>query len=320
MEILRAAAFLIALGAAVGAVLSLGGAVSDRLDVFSHFVPIYLAAGTVALIARLVTRSDGAAVTLGPAGLAIVVSAALMAPDLIAATTRRPATATGETLKLIQLNLWEHNRDPAATAGWIEGQDADIVVLEEATGQGGRVAAALGALYPHRAAAAQPGRSSTLILSKAAMREGGELRATSGAQVSGAWASFGSGPSGFTVVGTHYTWPIPPGPQQAQSRGVTADLARFDRGSLIVAGDFNSTPWSFSLRRQDARFGLKRLTLALFTWPAAPFLRGLLYSPIPFLAIDHVYAGDSWQTVSVRRGPRLGSDHFPVVVVLRRAA
>ena len=38
---------------------------------------------------------------------------------------------------------------------------------------------------------------------------------------------------------------------------------------VIVAGDFNSTPWSFSLRRQDRWFGLERRTRALPSWPAA---------------------------------------------------
>jgi endonuclease/exonuclease/phosphatase (EEP) superfamily protein YafD len=37
---------------------------------------------------------------------------------------------------------------------------------------------------------------------------------------------------------------------------------------------------------------------------------------VPFLAIDHVYAGRDWATVKVERGPRVGSDHFPVVLTL----
>ena len=34
------------------------------------------------------------------------------------------------------------------------------------------------------------------------------------------------------------------------------------------------------------------------------------------LPIDHVYAGPGWRTVSVQRGPKLGSDHYPVIVTL----
>jgi hypothetical protein len=37
-------------------------------------------------------------------------------------------------------------------------------------------------------------------------------------------------------------------------------------------------------------------------------------APAPVMAIDHVFAGQGWPSVDVRRGPRLGSDHYPVVV------
>jgi endonuclease/exonuclease/phosphatase (EEP) superfamily protein YafD len=95
----------------------------------------------------------------------------------------------------------------------------------------------------------------------------------------------------------------------AHSRGAAA----FEARRLILTGDFNSAPWSFTLRRFDRRVGLRRRTRALATWPTRRFAM-----PFPFLAIDHVYAGSDWKTVSVRRGPRLGSDHFPVVVILER--
>ena len=79
----------------------------------------------------------------------------------------------------------------------------------------------------------------------------------------------------------------------------------------------NSTPWSFTLRRQDGRLGLERRTRALFSWPVAPTYGWT--PPFPLLAIDQVYAGSDWKTVSVKAGPKQGSDHLPVTVVLRRA-
>jgi endonuclease/exonuclease/phosphatase (EEP) superfamily protein YafD len=101
---------------------------------------------------------------------------------------------------------------------------------------------------------------------------------------------------------------------------VARRLDAFDRESLIVCGDFNSTPWSAALLRQDRLFRLERRTRALLTWPVQPYTRFRLTSPLPFLALDHIYAGPAWETVSVRAGPRLGSDHLPVVAVLRRRA
>ena len=90
----------------------------------------------------------------------------------------------------------------------------------------------------------------------------------------------------------------------------------YERKRLIIAGDFNSTPWSFTLRRQDEALGLVRRNQAMLSWPAMAFSRWNIHMPLPFLAIDHVYAGSDWVTLGAERGPALGSDHFPVVVTL----
>ena len=43
-------------------------------------------------------------------------------------------------------------------------------------------------------------------------------------------------------------------------------------------------------------------------------------APFAFAPIDQVFAGSAWRAVSVTRGPKLGSDHYPVVVVLARTS
>jgi endonuclease/exonuclease/phosphatase (EEP) superfamily protein YafD len=34
------------------------------------------------------------------------------------------------------------------------------------------------------------------------------------------------------------------------------------------------------------------------------------------LPIDHIYAGRAWRTVRLVRGPRVGSEHYPLVIDL----
>jgi len=315
MEFVRATAFLIAFASAGAALLSLGGAVSERLDVLTHFTPFYFAGGVLALVLVVASRAGITPTLL--AAVAIVVSGAIMAPEFLAAARRPSAATSGKPLKLIQFNLWARNTDPEGTARWIEGEDADIVVVEEAAGAGARVVQAIGGRYPYRTPCRVDFDCSTLILAKTPPTASGDLWGADGKGLSGAWATFGDGADAFTLVAAHFTWPFPAGPQRAQSRRLADFLNRFGKASLIVAGDFNSTPWSFALRRQDARFGLARLTRAIFTWPAARFTRWRLWSPMAFLPLDHVYAGGAWRAVSVARGPRLGSDHYPVVVVLK---
>src|SRR5690606_31941267 len=112
----------------------------------------------------------------------------------------------------------------------------------------------------------------------------------------------------FDVVGVHYAWPTT-SDQAGQGRALARVLDQLPRKRVILTGDFNSTPWSFARRREDALFGIERRTRALFSWPAAKFSRYRIQFPFPFLPIDHIYAGSDWRTVSIERGPALGSDH-----------
>jgi endonuclease/exonuclease/phosphatase (EEP) superfamily protein YafD len=118
-----------------------------------------------------------------------------------------------------------------------------------------------------------------------------------------------------------------PGPGRCSSR--PASGARYIRTlppqTTIVSGDLNSTPWSFALQGLERDMGLARVTHALPTFPAMAYQGdGLLgrAKEIPgvfaFAPIDHVFAGSAWKAVSVRRGPKTGSDHYPIIAVLAR--
>ncbi len=323
MDLLRAALFLLAATSATMALAGVGGAFSDRLDVLAHFTPFYFAGGLAALIvALMIGPGPGSKATIMFAALGLLVSASAMAPDIIAAMISPRATVAvgGQRLKIVQLNLWTRNSDPAGTADWIARQDADLVVIEEARGGGETIPARLAKLYPFGTRCIPNPECLTLILSKTPPVASGAFPSPDDDNLhAGAWARFGEGAFGYAVVAVHLTWPFPPGEQQAQMQNLATQTAQFDRRSLIVAGDFNSTPWSFTLRRLAARLGLVRRTHAVFSWPARTYGRRLRFmSPFPLLPIDHVLAGSAWRTVSVARGPRLGSDHFPIVVVLTR--
>lgn len=315
-DLFRALGLVLAALVAVAALAAQGGRFSDRLDVLTHFAPIWLAGGLAAALVWVTSGRMGRT-TPALALVAVLSSLTLMIPELTA-TTGEPAVAAGErTLKIVQFNLWGRNQDPVATSGWILATDPDIVVIEEGFDRSGGVARALANRYPHRTTCAEPAPCSTMILSKRRpTAEGGLSNAVSAARLSGAWATFGTAGGPFTLVAAHYTWPLPAGPQQQQTLRLARVLDQFPKDRLIVSGDFNSTPWSFSLRRQDRLFGLERRTRALPTWPAGDFSRLRVIMPFPLLPIDQVYAGKGWRTVAVQRGPRLGSDHYPVVVTL----
>jgi endonuclease/exonuclease/phosphatase (EEP) superfamily protein YafD len=316
MQILAVVVLFMAIASAAGGAAALGGRASATLDVAAHFSPLWLAGGLASLVIGVALGGEAGHVAAALGAFATLASTLLMAPDLLGVLGRtKAAPAEGRTIKVIQLNLWRWNVDPDGTVAWLIRENADVVVVQEVIDHAKGIPRALAQAYPHQAEV----RTGTRILSRLPILDHGSHRARSAKTHStGAWALFDHPAGAFTVVGFQATWPIPPGIQQRDSEDLAAQLERFDRRDLIVCGDFNSTPWSAALRRQDRLFGLERRSLALLTWPVQPYTSLRLTSPLPFLALDHIYAGAAWQTVSVRCGPRLGSDHLPVVAVLTR--
>lgn len=314
MHLFAVAVLVLALVSATGALMSLAGSISQSLDVAAHFTPLWALGALLATGAGLALGAAGReSAAMGLAGF--VICAWLMAPDLIALRRRRISAQPGRTIKLVQLNLWRWNVDPDGTIAWLASQDAQVVVVQEVTDWAADIPAALAEHYPHQAEI----RTGTQILSRLPILEHGAYRARSTRTHStGVWARLDHPSGPFAVVGFQATWPIPPGRQQRDSVDFAGLLDRFDRRSLIVCGDFNSTPWSAALRRQDRLFAIERRSRAMLTWPVRPYTQLKLTSPLPFLALDHIYAGPDWKTVEVRLGPRLGSDHLPVIAVLTR--
>jgi len=294
-----------------GAVLALGGIVNPTLDLLAHFAPLWLlgCAGTLLLSALSDATFRAAGMLLSAIG--IVAAATLMAPEVLrSAGPQAPASAPGQ-LKIVQFNVWRENSDIRKTVGWLASQNADIMILEETTPQ-------MRALLK-----AQPGWRLSCQLCETVSVSPHPLRRPErpiserlADPIPLTQALFDDQHGTFAVLAAHNGWPTDWRQQLRQEGHVAANVRRYPPERTILAGDFNSTPWSFLRRSWDHRFGLIRRERGVFSWPARG-LAGLGADlPFPLLPIDHLYAGPGWATVSVRRGPRLTSDHYPLVVIL----
>jgi endonuclease/exonuclease/phosphatase (EEP) superfamily protein YafD len=305
---LAAPVFLFAGLGVVAPALGQFGRTNLSADILNHFAPIWLAGSLLTLAVAAAFRDETRALLIVVATTGAILSGLLVGPEFLRSTgPKAPADAPGQ-IKVIQFNVWHYNRDLGDAVDWLVAQDPDIVVLEETT-------PALRQLMRERTDwfVACPS-CEVMIYSK---RPSVEVRQPRRAkQIPAAQARVGDIP----VIGVHYAWPTDAGDQQYQEARLGRMLDDVDRTRAIVAGDLNSTPWSFSRRGWDARFGLIRRTRAVFSWPARPQARFRWAGLFPFLPIDHVYAGSAWATVKVERGPRLGSDHYPVVVTLAPVA
>lgn len=304
---LTAALAPLALGAAFGALAAQGGRWSARLDVFTHFAPLYLAAGVAVLAVTLILARGRLRLLLAVSGgLAVLGALALILPELTRPMSPRSAAPTAGAIKLVQYNAGDAGGDLEAAVRWLAKEKPDILVVEESTAAFREAAQGVGLTH------LSCGRTcETAVLSRERPVEVERpRRGRIGLGPAIVLARFEHPAGAFTVAGAHFTWPTQIRTHSENSRRLLELLKDRPRERLILAGDFNSTPWSFARRRDDQALGLERRTRALFSWPA----RGL--PGFPVLPIDHVYAGAGWRTVTVRRGPRIGSDHYPVVAVL----
>jgi endonuclease/exonuclease/phosphatase (EEP) superfamily protein YafD len=222
---------------------------------------------------------------------------------------------------VVQFNLWANDwENTPRKLAWIRAEKPDLLLFEEVSDAGAPLLAALAADYPYRITCEnRPYPCPVTILSRRRPTAEGHWNNDKAAP-NIAWARF-HGPAGdYAVAATHVDWPLPDGRQSRLLQGLATDLKSLKSGSLILGGDFNATPWSFPLRRLEGQAGLVRRTHALPTWPAGQVTNLRFRWPVPLLPIDHLFATADWHVASLKRGPDLGSDHFPIVAVLVRDA
>jgi Uncharacterized protein conserved in bacteria len=290
------------------------GRESLRFDILAHFAPFWLTGGLLAVVGALLFRGYVRALIFAMGLVAAGASVALMAPEYLRDAGPKAPPDAPEQLKVVQLNVWSHNEDPAGALGWAFSENPDLIILEETS-----------AAVRERAAV-EPGwyavcdTCEVMILSRRPPVRDSLIRLAGPAPGPLTRAIFEDERGPFAVIGVHHAWPTDSSDQQAQEAAIAEVIARSPRERTILAGDFNSAPWSFSRRRWDAEFGLIRRDRGLFSWPAQPYKQLRWLGRFPFLPIDHVYAGSGWATVSVRRGPKLGSDHYPIVMILSPAS
>ena len=311
LDLIDILALLVGLAALCAASLAQAGRLHISLDIFSNFAPFWLAGAMLPLV-RAVWPGRR---RLRPALALVGVAGAILSGDLIAPEYLRPirpevAATSPHQIKLIQFNAWEKNAAPDASADWIAAQKPDVVTMEDAE-------APIYLAMLQRGFKARRGIADTIVFSR-------RLRAPHSFAIpvedwpllpSFARDTLVIDGQAFDVVAVHLDRPIR-GSQLGEAEVLFDILKSVNRDRVIVAGDFNLTPWSFSLRKIDGLQDLERRDRALPSWPVQWPRPTTPRFPFAFLPIDHVYAGRSWRTVKVELGPKLASAHRPLIVTL----
>jgi endonuclease/exonuclease/phosphatase (EEP) superfamily protein YafD len=319
-DLLRAVILLVAFGSALAAALGWVSYMAPKLVFLSEPALPALVASTLAGLVWLILPAPRKPAAAGPLALVgVVLWSAMIGPALIERLVQPHVAAGPETLKIVQFNLWHDDWSHTnAKAAWIEKQNPDVITMQEVGGGSFWLQARLARAYPYRIGCENVRYAcQLLILSKKKPLEFGMSNAET-PKSAWAWARFSGQNGDYAVATVHVPWPLLDGIQQKTFGQLSQDLTRLKSNAVVLTGDFNAAPWSAPLRKFDRDSGLQRRTRLLPSWPAPGLGHGRIFSPVPLLPIDHVFASPSWRLVSLERGPDLGSDHYPVVAVLTR--
>lgn len=296
---------LIDAGLSLGTAVTVAGLLAPWwpvLELINHFRP-FLALGMGLLLALSIglrpRRLAATASVLFAVNLALLIVPALYYGALKHA-------AAEPDLRVATLNTWVVKGQANRIIDFIKQTDADVILLQE-VGQGDQAAVLnqLASAYPY-VLFDEHSRSGPALLSKWRWSDSGIIPNGRGRPLA-VWARFEQDGRSFEIASVHtanpFEWLHQPGDIDRLIR-----FARSRQAPLILGGDFNLTPFSWKLTKlaewADLRWGQ---TFAA-SWPANRL--------IPIVLIDHVLVSKGVVLTAVETGPRVGSDHLPVVAEL----
>jgi endonuclease/exonuclease/phosphatase (EEP) superfamily protein YafD len=274
-----------------------------RLALLAHFRP-HLAAVCAVLVPG-VAAVDLAA---GPK-LALVVllaaAAALQLREILRSTPMGAPVAGGARLRIAVANVQRSNTGKQSVVDWVRRERVDVFVAAEAVRGWTTALAALQDELPH--VAGHPSGDVLVFSRHEIAGQPQNLFPNVGYAVAVEIA-------GITVVGVHTASPEDLNHSHACDEliGMVSGFVRDRAGPIVAVGDFNATPWSAPIVRLIAETGLSYGPGArLGSFPAE--CAGVKVPAWLGIPIDIVLAGHGASVAERRHGPRIGSDHWPVI-------
>lgn len=293
----------------IGVLLGYLGSEHFAFDLIAHFRLHLLALAAVILVAALGLRAWRAT---WRSLVAVIVSLAGL--GVLWETPERPGE--GIEITVLAANLYNPNDQTDAVADVLLAVDADILITNETTKAYQRGASNLLLRYPYRLALSTTGPIlRTVLWSKFPMREG-RLMLEDTVEPTGAHAVLEIDPeTELSVIGVHLAHTAI-GTQARQIEALGAVAEGMPR-PMVIAGDFNSTPWSWGMARVANLTGTERIGGYRVTWLGEyPGLemgsRALLGHPI-----DHILVSTGIGVKGVGTIELPGSDHRGVWAQLR---
>ncbi|MGD9650417.1 MAG: endonuclease/exonuclease/phosphatase family protein [Dongiaceae bacterium] len=288
-------------------------------DLLGNFRPHYLVLAALLLIPAILRLNFLQIILLG---LIFAINMAALNP---LPTAPEAPEAPGQALKVLSFNLWRRNEDHEKLLDYLRRRPVDVAVLVEANAAWQEDLQRLKDVYPYSLGTERDLRGGTYILSRHPFKRSQWLNWPNEAQP-GLITELTVGGKQITIVGVHLLRPLTPSGHASREEQIDLliELAKALKGPVLVAGDFNTVPWSKSFAKIIEKSDLRPATSydpGFTTWPIRmPFLTflpiSLEYGGIP---IDHMLLQGGLEMIRIEKGPDLKSDHRPILaeVVIR---
>ncbi len=278
------------------------------LDLLSHFRLQYLVICAVVLVYALLRRRAWLVLV---ALFSLLWNAQLV--HSMQQTAELTSNSTAKPLRVMVFNLKETNQNHVAAIEHVLKADADIVCLLEPSEIWRLSLEPLRVRYPHRVEELRDGAFSIACYTRLPLKSS-EVRRYTNWGLPVVLLNLDHLGTPLTFIGMH---PLPPmGGEDARDwrdqLSQIGTLAASISGAVIVAGDFNATPWCEGMRLLRDKGGLQFRSVDP-VWPPTWGLNLPMMIPI-----DHVLVKGGLTVQKRVIGPEMGSDHRSVMVEIVR--
>lgn len=288
-------------------VIGFFGRVHPALDSFAHFrahIAAVMAIGGIILLFTSLRREAAMIVLLGLSAFSTTVNWS---------DKTQSAEEGAVTYRLMQINLQQDNPDPKGILQAIARNKPDIITYQEGSEAWQPWLKVLEGNYPyHHQCSDLPRKWGVGILSRRPFAEFGSPVCTGNGVLATALVNFGG--THVLVSSLHMSWPWP----YKQAKQFEMMLPALDAMNnphgipVIIAGDFNATPWSYGVRKIETATDTKHVSGIGPTWLTVD-LPAMLKKWVG-LPIDQVLVNETVTVRSIKTDIPASSDHLPVLL------
>ncbi len=275
------------------------------LDLFSHFRVQYFFVLSMLALALFLGRRRKAAVIFG---IIAVVNLCTIVP-LYFGKEAAP-TVRSRSYRSLLMNVNTGSGVPEKASQAIRDLHPDVLALEEVDDHWLSAFSITLRAYPYSRTSPRDDNFGIALFSKyplvrSAIRQIGE------AEVPSIIAELDVPDGRITVIATH---PLPPaGRENSRLRNEQftrlAEIVKQANSPVLLLGDLNATPWCSHFQRLLRQAGLRDSSQGRGVQPTWP-----TFLPILLIPIDHCLHSSGIHVTRRTTGPRIGSDHYLLVV------